>query len=400
MSPVLYDESIDYNDTLLFSGGIDPANLPMAIVNGKCTEMYPHMRLRVNTVFEVARGAGLQTAYADKHPAYDLVRGPSGTGLSEGYFPEQAATANTVNATIAYDQLHVNAWLGWIDGITPVNASITSGGSKITAMPSFFGGNFQCVSVAEKTAEYNNDSSISAGILQALDFVDASLGQIVTKLKAKGYYKDTLIILASKHGQAPIDPLLWNEVDPDALQNATGVPVAWLTVSCNPLPSTPLLKQDQPNAYRVPLTAPLSKTKTDDIGLVFLNHTSDTAAAVANLHAHQAALKINETISGAALIAQGFGDPSKDPAVPDIIVRPDLGTCYTTSNAKTAEHGGLSDDDRKVACIASSPRLKATKFTQQVSTKQVAPTILQALGLDPKALEGVVAEGTKVLPGF
>ena len=50
------------------------------------------MRLRVNTVIELVRAAGLQTAYTDKHPAYDLVRGPSGTGLSEGYFPEQGTT--------------------------------------------------------------------------------------------------------------------------------------------------------------------------------------------------------------------------------------------------------------------------------------------------------------------
>lgn len=67
------------------------------------------MRLRVDTVLEVVRAAGLQTAYADKHPAYDLVRGLGGTGLSEGHFPEQAATSITVNATIAYNQLHVNA---------------------------------------------------------------------------------------------------------------------------------------------------------------------------------------------------------------------------------------------------------------------------------------------------
>jgi hypothetical protein len=32
--------------------------------------------------------------------------------------------------------------------------------------------------------------------------------------------------------------------------------------------------------------------------------------------------------------------------VPDIIVQPDLGVIYTTSTAKIAEHGGLSNDDR------------------------------------------------------
>lgn len=204
----------------------------MAIVDGKCTTMYPHMRVRVNTAFEVVRAAGFQTAYTDKHAAYDLVRGPSGKGLSEGYFPEIASVPITVNATIAYDQLHVNAWLDWIDGITPVNATTAFGGAKLTSMPTLMGGNFQCVSVAQKTLGYNNDSSISTGILKALDFVDSSLGQIVTKLKAKGYYEDTLIIVASKHGQSPINPTLWNEADPDAIVNATSKPIAFLTVRC------------------------------------------------------------------------------------------------------------------------------------------------------------------------
>jgi hypothetical protein len=133
---------------------------------------------------------------------------------------------------------------------------------------------------------------------------------------------------------------------------------------------------------------------------MFLNHSSDTAAVVADLMAKKAALHINETISGAALIAQGFGDPTKDPRVPDIIIRPNLGTCYYSGHAKTAEHGGLSDDDRKVACFVSNPSLKKTVYSGQVSTKQVAPTILKALGLNPSSLKGVVAEGTKPLPGF
>jgi hypothetical protein len=133
---------------------------------------------------------------------------------------------------------------------------------------------------------------------------------------------------------------------------------------------------------------------------MFLNDSSDTAAVVGDLWSNKAALKISDVIYGSGLISQGFGDPKKDPAVPDIIIIPELGTCYTTSTAKTAEHGGLSDDDRHVACFVSNPSLKKTVFTDLVSTKQVAPTILQALGLNPKSLEGVVAEGTGVLPGF
>jgi hypothetical protein len=50
--------TIDYNDIFTCSNGIHPANLSMAIVNGKWTEMYLRMRLRVKTVPEVLRSSG------------------------------------------------------------------------------------------------------------------------------------------------------------------------------------------------------------------------------------------------------------------------------------------------------------------------------------------------------
>ena len=97
----------------------------------------------------------------------------------------------------------------------------------------------------------------------------------------------------------------------------------------------------------------------------------------------------------------GFGTPINNPFVPDIIVQPDLGIIYTTSKKKVEEHGGLSADDRNVACFVSSPRIrKARKFTQRIFTTQIAPLILEALGIDGGELEGVRAEGTEILPGF
>lgn len=359
---VVYDESKDYNSSLLFSGGIDPANLPCKIVNGECTAIYPHARIRVNTVYEVVVAQGLQTAYTDKHPSYDIVRGPSGTGLTSGYFPEIAAVPTEVDATIGYDKLHVQAWLDWIDGQNPEHAE---GG--VTTFPALMGGNFQAVSVAQKavTGGYNADLSFSASLLKAIDFVDASLGELVAKLKAKGVYDDTLIIVASKHGQAPINPALFNEVDPNFLQNSTGVDVDFLTA--------------------------------DDIGLFFLASHDDTDTAVHNLLAKKAELKIQDLIYGQQLIDEGYGNPLTDPAVPDIIVRPELGTIYTTSTKKIAEHGGLSDDDRHVACFVSSARLRKHQVSKRVSTREVAPTLLEALGLDAKKLDGVRIESTKSL---
>jgi hypothetical protein len=111
-------------------------------------------------------------------------------------------------------------------------------------------------------------------------------------------------------------------------------------------------------------------------------------------------LRIQDIIYGPQLIAEGFGDPTKDPAVPDIIVRPIEGIIYTTSTAKIAEHGGLNEDDRHVACFAHAQHLRPKKFTCPVSTRQVAPTILTVLGLDPNDLQGVKAEGTTPLDGF
>jgi hypothetical protein len=49
-----------------------------------------------------------------------------------------------------------------------------------------------------------------------------------------------------------------------------------------------------------------------------------------------------------------------------------------------------------VAAIEASGRTIAA----HVSTTQVAPTILEALGLDPASLDAVRKEGTRALPGL
>jgi arylsulfatase A-like enzyme len=48
----------------------------------------------------------------------------------------------------------------------------------------------------------------------------------------------------------------------------------------------------------------------------------------------------------------------------------------------------------------SNPSFSPQTFTAPVQTAQVAPTLLKALGLDPRRLEAVRIEGTQVLPGL
>jgi hypothetical protein len=73
---------------------------------------------------------------------------------------------------------------------------------------------------------------------------------------------------------------------------------------------------------------------------------------------------------------------------------------YTGSHKKQAEHGGFAQDDTNVMILVSNPGLEAQTVTSFVETTQVAPTILQALGLAPGSLDAVQKEGTPVLPGL
>ncbi len=78
-----YFEILEKDFTQLFSP-IDPGNLPLAKDRrGNCNPVFPHDFIKVNTVFEVIRAAGGYTAWSDKHPAYDLVNGPSGKGIDD-----------------------------------------------------------------------------------------------------------------------------------------------------------------------------------------------------------------------------------------------------------------------------------------------------------------------------
>jgi arylsulfatase A-like enzyme len=201
-----------------------------------------------------------------------------------------------------------------------------------------------------------------------MQFIDNSLGQIIAALQKANIYDQTLIILASKHGQSPIDPTAFKKVDPAVFTKEIGVNTTFITF--------------------------------DDIALVFLEKRSDLAAAVANLQKNKDNLRIDDIIYGQRQIDLGFGDATKDPAVPDICVQPVQGTIYTTSKSKIAEHGGGAENDRHVALFASNPKFDKKTFGQRVYTTQVAPTILKALGLEPNKLEGVKAEKTMPLDIF
>jgi arylsulfatase A-like enzyme len=74
---------------------------------------------------------------------------------------------------------------------------------------------------------------------------------------------------------------------------------------------------------------------------------------------------------------------------------------YTGGKGKIAEHGGFDPQDRNVPILVMSPSVPhSNTIKAPVETIQIAPTILQMLGLNPGELQAVQIEGTKVLPGL
>ncbi|MBV9247214.1 MAG: alkaline phosphatase family protein, partial [Methylobacteriaceae bacterium] len=307
-----------------------------------------------------------RTAWSDKHPAYDIVMGPSGTGLDDLFAPEINAIDDDVTKTADYDATKVAAVLNWIDGKD-------HSGAKPMPVPAIFGMNFQAVSVAEKKAGNGYKEGVpSEGLEGALERTDASLGKIVAELKAQKLADSTLVIITAKHGQSPMDASKRRIVDEDLIPGII-------------------------NGVEKDLVAHII---ADDGALIWLADPSKTADAVKALEAKKDEAGITR-VDGPDKIREMFGDPGKDSRVPDLVVESDYGVIYAKTKAtKIAEHGGNSEDDRHVGLLVSLPGLSAETVSERVATASVAPTILAALGLDPQKLQAVAVEKTPTLPGL
>jgi type I phosphodiesterase/nucleotide pyrophosphatase len=403
------DQGIDLDDTKLNGGAdgtasaIDPKKLSRNPAAG-CAPVYPWNFLRTNTIFGVIHAAGGYTAWIDKHPSYAMVAGPGGHGLNDYYAPEvdsnvvplpgvktslgascatvRDATASSWNASFediqCYDALRVNALLNEIAGKT-------HGGSPAVT-PAIMGMNFQSVYTGESVDEpgagtggYQNAAGLpSTLLLQEIESVDASIGDIVNALKDRGIYDDTLIIITAKHGGSPIDTSRYvaNTNTPATLLGTR------LPFSESPLNSTGIGATE------------------DDVSVLWLNKGESVASAVELLEQNAAAIGLGQIYFGPTLSLNynvGGWEPGQDPRTPDIIVTPNVGVTYSGSTTMIADHGGFAHDDTNVMLLVSHPGFKQQTVFDGTSTTQVAPTILKALGLNPAALDAVRAEGTAVL---
>jgi hypothetical protein len=417
-----YEEAIDVNSASLDAGQglsglpgsilqmtsdpvqvINPANLP---VNPKtCKPIYPNQYMQVNTIFNVARQAGLRTAWSDKHPAYQMFDGPSGNGVQDFFTPEINSDAlgfpagedwtSDNAATMQYDSYKVQAIVNEIDGYNHQR-------TEHVGVPGIFGMNFQTVSTAQKlpasdglTGGYFPGGKIPQALLvRALNYINTEVGAMVAEIKAQGLADSTAIIISAKHGQSPTNPSDLKRV-PDA-PIVAAVNAAWTAAH--------------------PGAGALVIFETDDDGMLWW--LSDRSQAAADFVKHFLLTNpaagnnifgnaITVAKSGLTKVYAGdqsaayFGVPNSDPRHPDIFGIAQHGVVYTGGTSKIAEHGGAGFQDRNVPILVDIPGLGyGAQIKTQVETTQIAPTILGLLGLNPWALQAVQKEHTQALPGL
>ena len=422
-----YEEGLDIDQSKvnggapgagLTDGGVaslDPSKMDRDPAKG-CAPVYPWQFVRTNTIFGVIHKAGGYTAWSDKHPAYSSVAGQDGIGvLDDFYSPEinsnviglpgvitpTGISCSSIPDTGAdltawttsfkniqcYDTLKVNAILNEIEGKTH--------SGKAAKTPTLFGMNFQAVSVGQKLIEngvkggyLDATGTPTDNLLSEIEFADDAIGEMVMKLKDRGLYESTLIVITAKHGQSPIDPHAY-----DAVPGKTSNGLSPATLISNQLHAA-MPSSEDPNGSGIGSTE-------DDVSLLWLTNPSYTEAAVNLLEANRAAAGIGQIYYGSSLALNynwpGWA-PNGDPRTPDIIVTPNVGVTYTGSAKKQMEHGGFSHDDINVMLLLSNPAFNPHTVYSEVGTLQVAPSILKALGLNAQKLDGVRLEGTGVLP--
>ena len=421
-----FDEGIDLDKTKLNGGApagadggvlsIDPLKLDRNPSNN-CNPVYPWNFVRTNTIFGVIHAAGGYTAWSDKHPSYSAVSGPgNGTNVDDYYAPEinsiPVSLRGVTGCNPLPDQTQVTSSNAWTDSFQniecydtlKVNAVVneingkTHNGSEKAPIPAILGMNFQTVSVGQKLIEkslsltggyVDSQGTPTQPLLGEIEFTDKAIGEMIAALKSNGVYDSTLIIISAKHGQSPVDSSRYTGI-------TTSGPVttspATILENCLPLSESPA------NANGIGPTE-------DDVSLIWLSSSCTAESAVDTLETTSPA---TNNIAGIGQVFWGPGirqlfnapglPPDADPRTPDILVTPNIGVTYSGSTKKLAEHGGFSHDDTNVLMLLSNPDFSPVTVTAPVQTMQIAPTILQALGLNPNNLDAVQRQGTPVLP--
>jgi hypothetical protein len=405
-----YEEGNEFDETQL-NGRPFPPTSPLDAIDGgvksinpdrlvrdpfnNCQPVYSWNFVRTNTIFGVVHAAGGYTAWSDKHAAYASVSGPTGTdqpsNVDDYYSPE----VNSLQIVLPGIKTA---------GLTPkavfdCGTLVPNGGDWTTDFDAI-----KCNDQLKVNAVLNQihgrthlgtSKAPRPKMLAEIQFVDAAIGEMVAALNEEGLFDSTTFIITAKHGQSPIDPNRFFPIPGASGNNGT--------------PPSGIIPNLLPAVYRDPNNG--LGLAEDDISQIWLADSSRTGDAVTALENAATAIGLGQIYFGASLntlfnppgVPNNPGPccflrPGGDPRSPDIVLIPNVGVVYTGNLKKQSEHGGYAWDDTNVMLLVSNPHIHARTIHSFVETAQVAPTILEILGLDPDKLDAVRKEGTPVLP--
>lgn len=346
--------------SLRFDATFDPAQAPLD-PRSHCTPLQPHQLLRVNTIFEVVHEKIGPTAWAGENVATtDLLRGPSGKGLSDACAFEPAAPA-------AGDNARLTAVLHWIDA---KNCS----GTSDAPVPALFGMSYASIAAAQSTPGMGYIDAIgtpSPSLAKAFQSLDASIGRIVGELKARGLYDSTWIFVTAPCGQSPMDR-----------RRRRLIPLAQVKA---------IIDAIQPGL--------IAHITGGDAALIWLADSTRTPEVVKALGDAAPSIGLAEIVSGARL-ALTFNSPQQDSRMPNIILQPEFGVIWTSpGDTALASHGGALDEDTHVALLVSGAQFTGRSDPTYVPTTQLGPLLLRALGMEKFDLDALHKEHSPALPG-
>jgi hypothetical protein len=425
----IYPQGVDTNPAAIMNLKNDVSSFNAStfpVDPATCKNVMPWNYLGDNTIFQVIHDAGLRTAWSDKHAVYMSFNGPGSNGhsIDDFFGPEidsQAVEPNGVPYPQDDDWAHIEAATKQYDGykvravLNEIDGRDHSGKTQV-GTPAIFGMNFQALSVAQKirstpttltgpdaNGNYTTSAAQPGGyqwvnghlvpgpvVSSALDYVNAQLGRMVSKLHKDGLANSTTIILTAKHGQSPQDPhkLITVQDGPiiDAINNA------WHRTHPD---NAKLIVAGTDDDLWQSYLSDNSQAADDFVKTYLWDHTAQGYDANNN--------PVTVQHSGLAHIWAGaeaarfFGVRVDNGHYPDVFGKVQEGVVYS-GPTKLAEHGGMNTGDRHVLMIVSGPGIPVQVQSKSVETTQVAPTILALLGLDPHQLTAVQKEGTPVLP--
>ncbi len=222
--------------------------------------------------------------------------------------------------------------------------------------------------------------------MRALNYVSSAIGAMAAEIRAQGLAGQTAIIVSAKHGQSPTDPNDLARVPGGPIID--GINAAW--TAARPGASDLVAFATDDDVMQLWLSD-RSQAAADFVRSYLVTHSASGNDVNGNpVSVPASGLK---TVCAGAASAAYFGVPAGDLRHPDVFGIVRHGVVYTGGTGKVAEHGGADRQDRNVPILVVLPGPRDGRVVgAPVDTTQIAPTILDLLGLSPRDLQAVRIE--------